>query len=161
MRRRFSPRFFLTGTAFVALCLTAGPAAADEEFQGPNIVEFFLGSTRADHRGANENALAVGAQYRYAFSEGFSFGVLGEYSRDPFDAWILGAPAVFSPGNSAWQFTAMPGIEFEGRDQKFLFRAGVGYEFEMPGYLLKPEINVDWVDGNTAIVGGLSIGFRF
>lgn len=132
-----------------------------EEHHGPNIVEFFLGTTYADHHGHREHAFSVGASYRYAFSEVVSAGVLAEYATKSLDAWVVGVPVVFAFGDG-WQITTMPGIEIEGNNQEFLFRLGLGYEFEMEGgYSLKPEVNADWVDGDVSAVLGVSVGFRF
>lgn len=152
------------------LVLALGPAGASiaqESYadgtvgvEGPNTVEFFLGGVRGDHRGRDETAFAAGVSYRYSLSEATSVGLLAEYSGDPFDAWIVGVPLVFSLGGG-WQFTAMPGAELEGGTSEFLFRAGIGYEVEMEGYFLTPEVNADFVDGDVSLVVGLGIGFRF
>lgn len=157
----------LTGPMAVAMAICAGAGAQAQEAtrvieaaEGRNIVEFFLGGTWADHRGSREGAGSVGASYRYEFTEIVSAGILAEYTFDPFDSWIVGIPVVFNLGQG-WQLTAMPGVEFEGDDKEALFRLGIGYEIEMEGYTLKPEINADFVDGETAVVAGLSIGFRF
>ncbi|TMV09900.1 hypothetical protein FGK63_02175 [Ruegeria sediminis] len=128
---------------------------------GPHIIEVFLGGTHADHHGSSETVFSAGVQYRYAITHRVSFGVLAEYANEPLDAWIVGAPVVFNLGETNWQLTAMPGVEIEDSEEEFLFRAGVGYEFELTDYTLKPEVNVDWVDGDTAIVAGVSVGFRF
>ena len=129
---------------------------------GPHIFEMFFGGTYADHHGHDENALSIGAQYRYAINHSVSVGILAEYTDSPFDAWILGIPFVFNLGETAWQFTAMPGAELESGEEEFLFRTGLGYEFELEGgYSLKPEVNLDWLDGETAIVAGVSVGWRF
>ncbi len=136
-------------------------AAQEREIHSPHVLEFFVGNTSADHHGTRENAFSVGAQYRYQFSDAFGVGLLAEYARDPLDAWVVGVPMVVGLGDRGWQLTAMPGAEIEGGEQEFLFRVGLGYEFETRGgYSLKPEINVDWVDGETSVVAGISIGFR-
>ena len=162
-----APFALFAGTS-LALTQVPGQASAVETMHethaahhGPNIVEFFLGATNADHRGHNETVFSLGAQYRYAINPTVSVGVLAEYANDPLDLWVVGIPFVFNLGDTNWQLTAMPGAEIEDSHEEFLFRAGIGYEFEMTGYSLKPEINVDWVDGEAAFVGGVSIGFRF
>jgi hypothetical protein len=167
MRNLSSTRFFAM-FLFAGLVL-AGPSSANETrheaetlHHGPHIVELFLGTTYADHHGHREHAFSVGAQYRYALNHAVSVGVLAEYATKSLDAWVVGIPVVFNLGETRWQLTAMPGAELEGSSKEFLFRAGIGYEFEMQGgYSLKPEINVDWVDGETSIVTGVSIGWRF
>jgi hypothetical protein len=149
----------LAGLVLVGMPLEA--AAQERGVDSPHVLEFFVGNTSADHHGERENAVSTGAQYRYQFSEVVGVGLLAEYARDPLDSWVVGVPLVIGLGGSGWQLTAMPGAEIEDGDSEPLFRAGIGYEFEMRGgYTLKPEINVDWVDGDTAIVAGISIGFR-
>jgi hypothetical protein len=37
----------------------------------------------------------------------------------------------------------------------------VTYEFEAGNVLLAPKFNVDFVDGDAVLVGGLAIGFGF
>ena len=150
---------FVAGTALALLPLQA--TARERGLESPHVLEFFAGNNSAEREGERENAFSVGGQYRYQFSETVGLGLLAEYARDPLDSWVVGIPVVFGFGGTGWQFTAMPGLEFEGDEQEFLMRAGVGYEFEMRGgYTLKPEINIDWVDGETSIVAGISIGFR-
>ena len=47
-------------------------------------------------------------------------------------------------------------------ETNFLFRAGTGYEFElMPRWSLAPEINADFVDGDTKLVYGLTLSWEF
>ncbi|UWQ90246.1 hypothetical protein QEZ52_15890 [Aliisedimentitalea scapharcae] len=144
---------------------SAANEAAHETLEaesGPHIVELFIGSTYADHHGHREHAFSIGGQYRYALSHRTSVGVLAEYATESLDAWVVGIPLVVNLGDTRWQLTAMPGAEIEGGNTEFLFRAGVGYEFEMEGgYSIKPEINVDWVDGEASVVTGLSFGWRF
>ena len=139
------------------------PALAEEgaAHAGPNILEFSYGVTFKDHHDERETAPSVSVAYRYAFSDRISAGLLGEYVTDPFDATIIGVPIVFHVGEG-WQLTAMPGAEFEDSNEEFLLRAGVGYEFETRGGVgLKPEINVDMVDGEFWVEPALSIAFRF
>lgn len=161
-------REILVCVALGALPLAPVQALANETMygseatdQGPHIVELFLGSAFADRNGQSEQALSVGAQYRFAFNRTVSIGVLAEYAAKSLDTWVVGVPFVFNLRETGWQLTTMPGLEIENSNEEFLFRTGVGYEIEMQGYSLKPEVNVDWVDGETAVVAGVSIGFRF
>jgi len=128
--------------------------------ESPHIVEFFLGNTRADTPTGDENALSVGTSYHYLINPTVSIGLLGEYASDPLDSWVVGAPVIFRVGEG-WHLTAMPGLEREQGESEFLFRVGAGYEFELNGYSLKPEVSADFVDGDLAIVTGISIGLRF
>ncbi|WP_299356023.1 hypothetical protein [uncultured Shimia sp.] len=136
-------------------------STANEAAHGPHIVEIFLGATSADHHGSTEQAGSLGASYRYAFNHTVSAGVLAEYTGGALDHWGLGVPFVFNLGHGGWQGTLMPGVEVTSSHEKALFRVGLGYEFELDGYALKPELNVDFVDGETVYVLGVSLGFRF
>lgn len=160
---RFFSAFLIITMAFCPFKLQAEELASGEieEDLGPNIVELFVGTTYAEHHGHSEHAFSVGASYRYAFSDVISAGILAEYATKSLDAWVVGLPIVFSIGEG-WQITTMPGAELEGGQEEFLFRLGLGYEFEMEGgYALKPEVNADWVDGDVSAVLGMSVGFRF
>lgn len=135
---------------------------AAQESKGPHVLDVFLGTTYADHHGESEHAFSVGVQYGYEIKRGVSVGVLAEYATNSLDAWVVGLPAVVNIGETPWQVTIMPGAELVGDEQEFLFRTGLGYEFEMQGgYALKPEVNLDWVDGETSVVAGVAVGFRF
>jgi hypothetical protein len=46
-------------------------------------------------------------------------------------------------------------------DSEFLFRVGAVYEFEVGEIILAPKFNIDFVDGDTVLVGGLAVGFGF
>jgi hypothetical protein len=161
-RNLIAPFLILAASGMVSM-----PALAEEndgyesvEAEGPHIIELFLGNTRSETHNGHENAFSVGVSYHYLFNPAVSVGVLAEYASDPLDSWVLGAPIVFRVGEG-WHLTAMPGVEREHGESEFLFRLGVGYEFEFTEYSLMPEVNVDFVDGEVAVVIGASIGFRF
>ena len=165
--RKTGKKAFIASVVATVVCSTS--ASADENghhgehgHHGPNIFEVFVGGTFEDHHGKSEEAVSAGVQYRYAFNNTVSVGVLAEYSASPLNHWIVGIPAVFTLGGSSWQLTAMPGLEFTNSKEKFLFRTGLGYEFELPsGTSVKPEVNLDWVNGDVAVVAGVSFGWRF
>ncbi|MFT7593529.1 MAG: hypothetical protein ACI8R4_000842 [Paracoccaceae bacterium] len=153
--------------ALVANGIGLAPLLAEEsgeyeigEAEGPHIVELFMGNTRGETHTGYENAFSAGVSYNYLLNPTVSVGVMAEYASDPLDSWVVGAPIVFRVGEG-WQLTTMPGIEREHGESEFLFRLGVGYEIEMSGYSLKPEVNADFVNGEVAFVTGVSIGFRF
>ena len=135
--------------------------SAAQGHHGPNIIEFFAGTTIAEHNGNTESSPSIGASYRYAFSPKVSAGLLAEYAGGSLDYWVVGAPIVFHVGQGGWQLTAMPGAEISSGHTEFLFRTAVGYDFEMDGYSIKPEIGADFVDGHATIILGVNLGFRF
>ncbi len=59
------------------------------------------------------------------------------------------------------RFILAPGFDYRQDRHDFLFRAGVGYEFEIDRWSISPEFNVDFVDGEQVLVYGLSFGYGF
>ncbi|MGI9512066.1 MAG: hypothetical protein ACR2OL_04115 [Anderseniella sp.] len=55
----------------------------------------------------------------------------------------------------------MPGIEVHKDETEFLFRAGIGYEFEIDRFTILPELNADFGEGEVNLVFGASLGFKF
>jgi hypothetical protein len=49
----------------------------------------------------------------------------------------------------------------EEGENTYLTRVGTSYEFEIGEMTLAPEINFDFVDGDTAFVAGVSLGWAF
>jgi hypothetical protein len=61
-----------------------------------------------------------------------------------------------------FRFALAPGLEHRHGDDEFLFRTGVGYEFILSErWIMMPEFNVDFVDGQEAFVFGLTLGYGF
>jgi hypothetical protein len=56
-----------------------------------------------------------------------------------------------------------PGVEFEEEEANFLFRTGVGYDFELSlRWSLAPEFNVGFIEGgHTKLIYGLSLSYSF
>ncbi len=117
----------------------------------------FLGNT---HTEEGVDAFAIGGQYEYRVSPLVGIGVMGEYTFEDVDSWVVGVPFTLHPG-AGWQLVAMPGVELEGDETTFLFRAGVGYQFELEQFTIKPEFNADFVGGEVDLVFGASLGFGF
>ncbi len=59
------------------------------------------------------------------------------------------------------RFILAPGFDYRQDRHDFLFRAGVGYEFEIDRWSISPVFNVDFVDGEQVLVYGLSFGYGF
>ena len=130
---------------------------AHEEKDYRNVIALFGGNTKD----GSENGASIGLEYVYRISPLFSIGGLGEYAGGDFDSWVIGVPVIIHP-HAGWFFRLAPGLEFEDSETNFLFRAGSGYEFElMPRWSLAPEINVDFVDGDTKLVYGLTLSWEF
>ncbi|MHC4750912.1 MAG: hypothetical protein ACYTFW_13685 [Planctomycetota bacterium] len=126
-----------------------------------NMAELFLGSTYEDGDHGSENGFTVGFTYERRFSELLGFGGFYEYAAGDFDKWSIGVPLFIHP-HEGWRFALAPGLEHRHGDDEFLFRTGVAYEFELSErWIMMPEFNVDFVDGEEAYAFGLSFGFGF
>lgn len=130
---------------------------APEEVEKLHHVEVFLGNT---HTEEGVDAFSIGGEYEYRMNPLLGIGVLGEYAFEDVDSWVFGVPLTIHPG-AGWQLVAMPGVELEGDETTFLFRVGVGYEFELEQFTIKPEFNADFVDDEVDLVFGASLGFGF
>jgi hypothetical protein len=126
-----------------------------EEDHG-NSVELFLGNTHED----GEDGFSFGLSYEYRLNELFGIGGFLEHADGDFDKWIVGLPLYIHPYRG-FRFLVAPGLEREDSENEFLFRTGVSYEFEFGSWAIAPEFNVDFVDGDEALVYGVSFGWKF
>jgi hypothetical protein len=120
-------------------------------------IEFFLGGTHEE----SEDELTSGISYEYRLHELFGIGGLVEYAARDFDKWILGLPFYIHPFEEGLRFTIATALEREGEESEFLFRTGIGYEFEFDRWIVLPEFNIDFVDGEESYVYGVSLGWKF
>jgi len=149
----------------MAISRPALPAdVGQEEHEGAhhsyhrNMIEFFLGTTYEDGAHGVEHGFSAGVAYERRLSELLGFGGFYEYAAGDFDKWSIGVPLFIHP-HEGWRFVLAPGLEHREGDDEFLFRTGVAYEFELSErWVMVPEFNVDFVDGEEAFVFGLSFG---
>ena len=131
-----------------------------EDHEGAHLymhrVELFLGNTHDE----GEDGFSVGLAYERRLSELFGVGGIVEYTGGDFDMWLAGAPIFIHPFKG-FRFLLAPGIEHKHGENEFLFRAGLAYEFEFDRWSITPEFNIDFVDGEEALVYGLSFGYGF
>jgi hypothetical protein len=124
-----------------------------------NMLEVFLGNTYEDAKHGNENGFTVGLTYERRFSELLGVGGFYEYAAGDFDKWSIGVPLFIHP-YEGWRLALAPGLEHRHGEDEFLLRTGVAYEFELSErWVMIPEFNIDFVDGEEAFVFGLSFGF--
>lgn len=77
---------------------------------------------------------------------------------------IMALPVLFSPWeNRGFNFILGPGVEFEGHENFFVFRAGFGSEFEVGNHWdFAPEIIYDLKNGHiNSLTIAIGIGKRF
>jgi len=133
----------------------------DSEHHHLNILEIFLGNTYEDAEHGDEDGFTVGLVYERRLSEFLGIGGFYEYAAGDFDKWSIGVPLFIHP-HEGWRFVLAPGLEHRHGDDEFLFRIGAAYEFELSErWVMIPELNVDFVDGEEAFAFGLSFGFGF
>ncbi len=126
-----------------------------------DVFEVFLGGTYEDGDHGSENGFTIGLTYEHRLSELLGFGGFYEYAAGDFDKWSIGVPLFIHP-YEGWRFALAPGLEHRDSDDEFLFRTGVGYEFELSEkWIMLPEFNVDFVDGEEAFAYGISFGVGF
>ena len=153
---------YLAVTASQVLAAEQGHAAHEgSAHHHPNMMEVFLGSTFEDSEHGDEHGFTIGLTYERRFSELLGIGGFYEYAAGDFDKWSIGIPLFIHP-YQGWRFDLAPGLEHRHGENEFLFRTGVAYEFELSEqWVMIPEFNIDFVDGEEAFAFGLSFGFGF
>ena len=161
-------RLVLASAVCVAVIAPAGLAAehAPEAHEGshhyhPHMLELLLGDTYEDGEHGEEHGFTVGLTYEHRFTDLFGTGGFLEYASGDFSAWTAGVPLFIHP-YKGWRFALAPGLEYKDHEEEFLFRTGVAYEFKLSeSWVLVPEFDVDFVDGEELYVFGLALGFGF
>jgi hypothetical protein len=144
--------------------LAAEPNQAAHPHEGHhhlNVVELFVGNTQEDAHHGSENGFTVRLTYERRLSSLWGVGGSYEYAAGDFDKWSIAVPLFIHP-YKGWRFELAPGLEHKKNEDEFLLRIGAAYEFMLSNrWMLIPEIAVDVVDGEEAIVYGLALGFGF
>jgi hypothetical protein len=146
----------ITALLFLLLILPALAQAAEpdnEEFKR-NGFELFAGAT-FNH---SETNASFGLSYERRVTEKFGIGGLVEYTNGR--EWVYAVPFSWRI-TDPWKVMVAPGWEHEEGENTYLTRVGTSYEFEIGEMTLAPEINFDFVDGDTAFVAGVSLGWAF
>ena len=134
---------------------------ADIGHHHQHVIEFFVGNTYEDAHHGSENGFTVGVTYERRLSKLLGVGGAYEYAAGDFDKWSIGIPLFIHPYKGL-RFQLAPGLEHKKSEDEFLLRIGAAYEFMLSErWMLIPEIAVDFVDGDEAVVYGLAFGFGF
>lgn len=137
--------------------MAADPSSASGHAFHSNHLAFFAGFSGEVRR---ERAFSLGLDYERRISESFGVGALVERANGDRDFWIAAIP--FSWHRGHWKFSIALGVEHEkGHDDHGLLRLGAGYAFEMDGFEVAPLIAVDFVDGDTVSILGVTVGRGF
>lgn len=159
----FLPAKSILFCIIILMALTSSGVCAEleskehKEKEYRQVIVLFVGNTQD----GSENGTSIGFEYVRRINPHFSIGGLGEYAGGDFDSWVIGIPFYVRP-YAEWFVRLAPGLEFADSETNFLFRIGLGYEFElMQRWILSPEINTDFVDGDTRLVYGLTLAWKF
>jgi hypothetical protein len=143
-----------------------------------NALAVFVGGTHAE----DQTQGTLGLEYERHLARRVGLVLAFEYAGGDFREYILGAGVAVNPVGGLI-FTAGAGLERRpvhedheeghgvevasnegggGKESLFLFRLGVTYEIELgERWYLAPQFNLDFVDGETVEVFGVSVGFGF
>ena len=120
-------------------------------------VGLLMGNT---HEGG-EDGFTVGINYVYRLSEINGLGGLIEYSSGELDSWVIAAPLYIYPYKGLRLLLAI-GFEERNSDTEFLFRTGLGYEFEINDkWNIIPEFKYDFVDSDEKYGYGVIFSYEF
>lgn len=123
----------------------------------PNTIGGFIGITGEDRR---ERALTLGIEYERRFTERFGLTLSAERVLGDLDFTVVTVPLAIHV--EEWIFSVGPGYEMpdEGSDHH-LVRVGASRVFTVGNTEYVPKINLDFIDGDVVIVGGLFVGLGF
>ena len=128
-----------------------------------NEIGVFLGATAGGEEeggGKEDTTATIGIEYRRNVSSMVGVGLLLEFSGGERRDHVGMVPVTFMLGSGA-QLIVGAGWERHA-ETKFLGRLGFGYHIGLvPGNMIRPEINVDFVDGEELVVVGVTIGWGF
>jgi hypothetical protein len=160
-------RELMVGLAVATALLLSCPAVAEEVPQEDkhgeehsshaNLIGVFMGMT-SNHR--REGSFTLGLEYNRRFTKHFGMGLLAEnvFADEEFNVYAVGFAYYFSP----WKVYVAPGVErSDAHGSEFLVRLGVEYAFDIAGFEVAPQVDVDFVDGEEVFVFGITFGKGF
>jgi len=126
----------------------------EESHRHRHRLELFIGNTHEE----GEDNFTSGLIYEYRLKQILGIGAFVEFSEKRFEKF--GFPLFIHPYKGL-RFVVAPGLVYEDEEDKFLFRTGVAYEFEFGRWSITPEFDIDFIDGDEALVFGVSFGWGF
>ncbi len=121
-----------------------------------NHVGLFLGNTHEE--GLDE--FTIGLDYEYRFSQYVGIGALLEYVGEDAREGVGMVPLFIHP-YKGFRFLAAAGVKPKADETKFIWRLGIGYRFPIGNWTIAPEFNLDFTEGRTVEVYGVSFGYGF
>jgi len=151
----------------VGLALFASPFAYSQEeahdgeshtsSEHKNVFALFVGVATEDRR---DKGPAIGLEYERRLGASFGIGVLAERTFGDLDTMVYAVPFAYHSG--AWKAYVAPGIEDrEGHETEDLVRIGAEYGWEVNGWEIAPQVDLDFVDGKRVFVIGVTFGKGF
>lgn len=119
-------------------------------------VGLMLGNTHEE----GEDEFTIGLDYEYRFSQYFGIGLIGEYVGEDAREGV-GMGLLFIHPYKGFRFLAGAGVKPKAEETKFIWRLGIGYRFHMGNWTIAPEFNLDFTEGRTVEVYGVSFGYGF
>lgn len=120
-----------------------------------NFLGVFTGFTSEERR---DRSFTLGLEYAHRFTESFSLGAVAEHVNADDDFWVFVMPVGWHRGH--WKYYIAPGIEHNSDyGNHGLVRVGIEYAFEVGRYEIAPQADIDFVDGDTVFVVGITFGF--
>lgn len=126
----------------------------NEEEKKSSLSVFIGGTTNTD-----ATAFTIGLDYQYRINKLIGVGLVLDYATQEIKSLLL-APAAFL---HLWHFEIVvaPGAEFSGDEVSFVFRTGIGYEFELNRFTISPSLLFDTErNEKESLVYGVAFGFK-
>jgi hypothetical protein len=73
----------------------------------------------------------------------------------------VGMVVLFIHPYKGFRFLAAAGVKPKAEETKFIWRLGIGYRFHTGNWTIAPEFNLDFTEGKTVEVYGVSFGYGF
>jgi hypothetical protein len=121
-----------------------------------NHVGLLLGNTHEQ----GEDEFTIGLDYEYRFSQYAGIGFLLEYVGEDAREGVGMVPLFIHP-YKGFRFIAAAGVKPKADETKFVWRLGIGYRFPIGNWTIAPEFNLDFTEGRTVEVYGVSFGYGF
>jgi hypothetical protein len=156
-------RILVLSVAVFTLAMPLQALAAEEEHEKhkeshyhTNHLGLFLGNTHEE----GEDEFTIGLDYEYRFSQYFGIGAVLEYVGEDAREGV-GMGLLFIHPYKGFRFLAGAGVKPKAEETKFIWRLGIGYRFPIGNWTIAPEFNLDFTEGKTVQVYGVSFGYGF
>ena len=141
----------------------------DTHFHRNHIAIFTGATTELEREKGTDFTIGVDYVRRFSKSGLLGIGVFGEVNFDKHTELVFGLPLYFYPTNNFW-LRAGPGLDIHKKEEKshsnetevgYVIRTGLGYDFEISGFTIGPNLSIDFFREKTSLVWGINIGRGF